>query len=375
MREKTSFIKLIQLWVIIALIAVGGSIIVLEIIVSYRNLHAQEEQLRADHIIRPKEMIKREVHRVAAMINHERTESEALTKEMIKARVYEACAIAQHIYQQNKSVKSKSEIRQMIIDALRPIRFAEGYGYYFATRLNGIELLFTDKPEMEGLSLLEVQDTRNKYVVQEMIEIVQKSGEGFCEYYWTKPGAEGHDFKKISFVKRVAHFDWFVGAGLYVEDIETSLKKRLMGQLNKIRFGANGYFFAGTWKGISLAHGAQPSLIGTDMWEVEDSKGSKIIQMLISAGRKDGGGYINYWWRKAATGKQSPKIAYVENIPDWDILVGTGVYLDDVEKDIAVLYAKLSKQIKVKILSFTLIVIGVIAFVLFLFSLHGSMCR
>jgi hypothetical protein len=43
----------------------------------------------------------------------------------------------------------------MILEALRPLRFDDGRGYYFATRLDGIELLFADHPELEGKSMLE----------------------------------------------------------------------------------------------------------------------------------------------------------------------------------------------------------------------------
>jgi len=122
--------------------------------------------MRSDYIVHQKKMIKLEVDRVVAMINHAKAQSETITKEKIKSRAYEAYDIAQHIYQQNKTSKSKVEIKQMILDALRPIRFADGSGYYFATRLDGIEILFANKPEMEGLNLLDMQDMHG-YVQRE----------------------------------------------------------------------------------------------------------------------------------------------------------------------------------------------------------------
>ncbi|MCD4721160.1 MAG: cache domain-containing protein [Desulfobacula sp.] len=368
MGKKINFIKFIQLWGIILLIVVGAIIIVLDIIVSYRDFYVQADQIRADYIVQQKRVIKQEVDRVVAMINHEKAKSETITKEKIKSRVYEAYAIAQHIYQQNKTAKTKAEIKQMILDALRPIRFADKSGYYFATRLDGVEILFADKPELEGENLLNLQDTHGQYVIKEMIEIVRQSREGFYEYYWTKPNAKGRNFKKISFVKRFEPFDWFIGTGLYVDDVEMSIKKKIMGQINKIRFGINGYIFVDTWQGISLAHGLQPDLIGTNMWETEDSRGNKTTQMLVAASKKEEGGYVSYWWRKSSTIKESPKIAYTKSIPDWEILVGTGAYLDDVEIDIALMHTKLNNQIKTKMFSFALIVIGVIVFVLFFFN-------
>ncbi|MBU0988273.1 MAG: cache domain-containing protein [Proteobacteria bacterium] len=92
--------------------------------------------MRTDYIARQKQIIKQEVNRVVDLIFYEKEQSEILTRSKIKSRVYEAYSIAQNIYQQNKTAKSKAEIQQMILDALRPIRFEYGKGYYFATRLD-----------------------------------------------------------------------------------------------------------------------------------------------------------------------------------------------------------------------------------------------
>lgn len=191
MKKRSNFIKLIQFWGIIFLIAIGASIIVIDVVGSYRDFNFRADQMRADYIARQKEIVKQEVKRVVDMIRYEKAQSEILTKRKIKSRVYEAYAIAKNIYQQNKTSRSGAEIQQSIKDALRPVRFEYGTGYYFATRLDGVEMLFADKPEMEGHNLLDVQDTRGQYVIKDMIEIVARAGEGFYEYHWTKPESKG----------------------------------------------------------------------------------------------------------------------------------------------------------------------------------------
>ena len=200
MRKKTNFIKLIKLWGIVFLLGIGASIVAIDVIESHRDFNFRADQMRADYIDRQKQTIKQEVNRVVDLISYEKAQSEILTRKKIKSRVYEAYSIAQHIYQQNKTVNSGAEIQKMILDALRPIRFEYGSGYYFATRLDGVEMLFADKPEMEGLNLLDVQDTRGQYVIKDMIDMAKQSGEGFYEYHWTKPHSAGNEFKKISFI-------------------------------------------------------------------------------------------------------------------------------------------------------------------------------
>ena len=82
-----------------------------------------------------------------------------------------------------------------------PIRFNNQRGYYFITRLDGVEILFADRPEMEGRNLMDMQDTQGKFVIREMIDIVRKSGEGFYRYTWTKPQRIGKNFPKIAYHK------------------------------------------------------------------------------------------------------------------------------------------------------------------------------
>ncbi len=71
--------------------------------------------------------------------------------------------------------------------------------------MDGVMLLFADRPQMEGINLRNLQDTRGQYVIKDMIEIAKQSGEGFYEYHWTKPGSAGNHFKKYLFANDLIH--------------------------------------------------------------------------------------------------------------------------------------------------------------------------
>ncbi len=76
-----------------------------------------------------------------------------------------------------------------------------------------------------------------------LIQMAKQDGESFYAYHWTKPKAEGNNYKKISFVKRFEPYDWFIGAGLYVDDIENQIKLDLLSTISRIRYGKEGYIF------------------------------------------------------------------------------------------------------------------------------------
>lgn len=370
MEKKIKFIKQIQLWGIIFFTALGGSIVVIDLISSCQDLNTRANQMRMDYIARQKEIIKSEVNHVVDMINHNKAQSETLTKTKIKTRTNEAYSIAQHIYKQNKAAKTRDGIQQMILDALRPIRFEQGNGYYFITRLDGLMLLFSDKPEMEGINLLEMQDTHGKYVIKDMIKIAKQSSNGFYQYHWTKPDSEGNDFKKIAYIKLFEPFNFFIGTGLYVEDVEDKIKKELLNRIAQIRFGSdqNGYIFVVTYDGTTLMNDTQRDLIGKNIWELTDPNGVKVIQEERKAVENPQGDFIYYSWNKPSKKQCSPKVSFMKGIEEWEWMIGAGVYLDDVETDIALMHIALNNQIKKEVLYFILITAGITALFLFLFN-------
>ena len=372
MKNKITFIRYIQLWVIVIIIAIGGSIIAIDIVRSYQDFNFLADQIRADYTVRQRQIIKHEVKRVVDMIYYEKMQSEILTKAKIKSRIYEACAIAQHIYQQNKTSKTKNEIQKMILDAISPIRFEQGSGYYFISRIDGVTILFPSKPEMEGLNLSDVRDSHGQYLTKDMIKIVGQSGEGFYEYHWTKPYAAGNNFKKIAFIKRFEPYDWFIGAGLYVDDVEEQIKSGLLSTISRIRFGKEGYIFINNLNGDALVSNGKIVSGTKKLWEVFNENPEKmknIFKKEYNAALKPEGDYIYYSHIKLTDpNKESPKASFIYGIPEWQWIVGAGVYLDDVETVIARMQTELNNHIKTKMLYFALITLCIIALSLFFFS-------
>jgi len=107
------------------------------------------------------------------------------------------------------------------------------------------------------------------------------------------------------------------------------------------------------------------------LWEVfhEDPEMKNVFEKEYNAALKPGGDYIYYSHIKLTTPDiKSPKSSFIYGIPNWQWLVGAGVYLDEVETDIALIQNELHKQIMSKMSYYVLISIGVIAIFLFLFS-------
>ncbi|MCK4501830.1 MAG: cache domain-containing protein, partial [Desulfuromonadales bacterium] len=373
---KISFIKSIRIWGIIFLLILAGTLILVDVSGRYHNANMRADQIRTDYIDEQRNLIKSEVNQVVKLINFEAEHVIQQEQDKVKERVYEAHAIAENIYQQHKSSKSNSEIRQIIINAIRPIRFDRGSGYYFINRLDGNNCLFADHPEHEGTSMLGVQDKRGQYVIQDMIDIVTLSDEGFYRYHWTKPNHTERDFLKLSFVKRFEPLDWFIGTGIYLDAVETAIQRILSAYIENHRFGPNrlGYVFiydlvdiqGGDKFAIMYANPNRPDLIGKYISdEMLDAKGKMFRKEFLLGLREQGECYVDYWYKKFNNLEPSPKSSFFKLTEDGRFIVAAGVYLDDVEETIFHMQVALNREIKSNVQIFVFAVIAtIIAFIL-----------
>ena len=312
----------------------------------YQRFEAEARRLREEYIAGQQQQVKSEVERVVDFIRYNWASAEERLRTNLKNRTYEALAIADNLHRMNQGRAGEQETRNIILEALRPIRFNHDRGYYFATGLNGMEVLFADRPELEGKSLLDMRDTRGAYVIRDMIELVRREGEGYYQYTWTKPNAQGRDFPKIAFLKYFAPFDGFIGTGEYLDDVEEDIQKEVLERIGKIRFGKEGYIFVVSYDGVTLMNGMQPELIGKNIWDMTDPNGVKVIQEERKAAEKAEGDFIEYHWEKPSTKEIRPKISFVEGFPQWRWMVGAGVYTDDIEPVIKAMETKAKMEMR-----------------------------
>lgn len=326
---------------------------------------AEEQFLRASYLEDRKDLLKLEVDQAVDFVRHMQSQTEMRLKENIKNRVYEAYDIADNLYKEHKRTKSTEEIKKIIKDALRPVRFSYNRGYYFAFDMNGTETLFAAKPEMEGKNMLEVRGGQGEPVVADMLSLVKEKGESFYTYTWSKPGSKGY-YPKIAFMKVFKPIGWVFGTGEYIKDVEEDIQKECITWISSIRFSKDGYVFVGQYDGLSLS-GPQT---GKNMIHVEDVNGVKVVQKLIKAA-KSGGGYINYVLPGFEGMKQAPKMSYAVGLDDWQWYIGSGLYVDEIENEIIQREKELKQRIKGTILTISLILLSLLGLMFFLYTVFS----
>lgn len=117
---------------------------------------------------------------------------------------------------------------------------------------------------------------------------------------------------------------------------EEAVKKQILHAIEELygRQDGTGYIFVYDFNGVALSDPVQRQNIGKNLYDTQDTNGVMVIKDLIDVSRTKEGGFVEYQWLKPTTGSLSPKISYAKSFEPWGWMVGTGVYLDEVEKRI-----------------------------------------
>ncbi|WP_245580513.1 methyl-accepting chemotaxis protein [Azonexus hydrophilus] len=113
---------------------------------------------------------------------------------------------------------------------------------------------------------------------------------------------------------------------------EEDAKNAARDSLRDLRYGEDDYYFGFDTNGLYVLHGGNPKMEGQQKLDMQDTHGKYIVRELIAAA-KAGGGFVDYWFPRAGQQNPEPKLGYTTLFTPWNWVVGTGIYIDDVDKE------------------------------------------
>lgn len=115
---------------------------------------------------------------------------------------------------------------------------------------------------------------------------------------------------------------------------EEEAKRQAKEALRNVRYGKNGYFWIDNADYKLILHPITPEKEGMDRRNLKDSTGKEFMKELIEGAIKNGEAYVDFYFPKPGEKKDSPKRGYTQLFEPWQWIVGTGNYIDDIEKEI-----------------------------------------
>jgi len=155
----------------------------------------------------------------------------------------------------------------------------------------------------------------------------------------------------------------------YEKESTKQLKQRVIDWIENIRYGTNGYVWIHDTSHHLIAHPFRPYDIGKDDTNNTDSTGAKIFQKFINVAKSNKkGGFVEYYWAKPEFGAPRKKIGFLQLDKEWGWVVGTGLYVDDIEsylfKKKLLLERKIDKYVQIIILTALslMFVLGIVSY-------------
>ncbi len=297
-----------------------------------------------------KKIIFSDINYVLNFIRDKRSNTEKKVRASVKDHVLNAFSVANHIHSMNKNA-NQDQLMLEIKEALRPIHWGKKE-FFFILNSDGSFVLNTDKPELETFvpdDILQLNENQN------MAQIAENLGSGFFKYKENKPTDISADSFKIGFVKKFEPFNWIIGAGAYLNDTERDTKNEVLSRIAEMDNGESRYVFVLQENGFCLYHPLE-KFNKKLLLEYTGEDGEKVIANLIeTAKKKKNNGYHKYMWENPNTGKVVPKMSFVARVKGWNWTIGTGVYLEVMEKAIEKERDNYEKNLKNNIAAIVLI--------------------
>lgn len=115
------------------------------------------------------------------------------------------------------------------------------------------------------------------------------------------------------------------------EMTEEEAKQGAILALDELRYAGKEYYWTIDTSGMMIQHAFAKKLIGTNVLGIKDPNGVKLFELMVSGTERKEYALIEYMWNRPNVTEPSPKMSVVKRFKPWGWIVGTGMYVDDIE--------------------------------------------
>ena len=356
----STYLRRTLIIITIATTVLIGGVLVIQQALYFRKTNDQKSQEQIeDQKIHIQEIVKNELEYI-------RIQNEIFKQkinEKIKQNVYQAINTAESIYQRYDGKKSEDEIKTLIIATISSLKFEMGYEEVFISTLNGTGIYYPRKPEFTGKNLRQFKDANGKSVIIEETTLLNKKAEGSLIYEINnKLYSSTAPHKKITFVKKFKHFNWYFGSKQYLDDYFPKFKDEVAQKISSVRFNHGGYLFMNQIDGTPIVMDGKVYQGNLNMLNDTLIPSHKIFLQQLDLAKNKGGGYFNYHWNKINEKNTSEKCSYVQLFSEYNWIIGAGFYLDEINARIQAQQKALQKDQQKSIITVLLLLTNLLLF-------------
>ena len=339
----------------------------ISIIFQYLNFKNDLNHYKKEFTEQKKKEVKNEVLMIYGLIKYKEELLIKTVEDRLKDRVNQAYALAMDIYETNKKTKTEDEIKYLIAQSLDNFKFKDHNNYFFINSNKGQGILFDNKITLDNyVDIWDLKDLNNQPIIQIQAKIAKEQKEGFTTNSFIKPDSnDGIQYSKISYIKLFEPFDWHIGTGEYIDGLTKKNQEEILNWLNVLKYENSSYMFLNKIDGNVLIYEGKKV-------EPKPHPSPEIFNRQLEISKNQNGDFFKYKYKKPNSNEEFEKISFIKKFDEYGWIIGCGVYLDEIEKELQRKEEIFKEHINEQIISILIIFLFILLAIYFISKYIGD---
>ena len=339
----------------------------ISIIFQYLNFKNDLNHYKKEFTEQKKKEVKNEVLMIYGLIKYKEELLRKTVEDRLKDRVNQAYALAMDIYETNKKTKTEDEIKYLIAQSLDNFKFKDHNNYFFINSNKGQGILFDNKITLDNyVDIWDLKDLNNQPIIQIQAKIAKEQKEGFTTNSFIKPDSnDGIQYSKISYIKLFEPFDWHIGTGEYIDGLTKKNQEEILNWLNVLKYENSSYMFLNKIDGNVLIYEGKKV-------EPKPHPSPEIFNRQLEISKNQNGDFFKYKYKKPNSNEEFEKISFIKKFDEYGWIIGCGVYLDEIEKELQRKEEIFKEHINKQIISILIIFLFILLAIYFISKYIGD---
>ncbi len=287
-------------------------------ITEHREITRRFEQNQRDHL---HDRLETEMDAAVGYLDFLEVRTESVLRQALREKIAMAMQTARAIHAHESKLHPEAAVKRLILDTLRPQRFFDGRGYFFAQDQQGVSILLPINPALENTSLWDNRDDTGHYITRGLLEAALGSADGgFSRYRWYSPDNPREMSEKLAFVQIFKPYGWMIGTGDYLEQWHAARLREGLERLRAWKSGDTGHFSVMSLDGRILLEPLAPHNEGRDYRQVGSAEEQAIRRRMIELAGQ-GGGLMEYTLRRPGSEGVDTRSAMIRRFAPWNIVL------------------------------------------------------
>lgn len=340
--QNNYFFEIIFLPIVIIIFLVI-SITTYNIQITKKQLNSQITNKKIEYLENQKKTIYNKVQFINSSIKIENSKIETKLKEKLREKIQNAISISDDVYKENRKLP-EDLIKSILVRRLSFLNYNKNRGYYFIIDKDN---RFINHPikEFNKKDMSSFVDKENNNIIHELRQSTKNKDISFAKYYFVKPNDTEKEYLKLTAITYYKPLDVLIGTGEYLDVLMSELKNDFINKLKQNK-DLNNYIFILDMYNLNggekfsklLVNNNRTDLVDKYLNDNEtDSKGVFYRKEYLKVLREKGEGFVSYWYKKPDTQDNKQKLTYFYLNKEWNWVIGSGFYLEDLENHIQIL--------------------------------------